>query len=577
MCGIVGLIDKKGDAGNEWREEIVKKMLDLIGHRGGDATGIITYKNATIGHTRLSIVDVTHHGDQPFSNNDGILSYNGEIYNHEILRSRYCSGRKLMSSSDTATLFELLQIQPIEMVLRVINGMYAFSFLDIKKQSLFLVLDKMAIKPLYYVDTPEYLAWASEIKAFKALPGFIFTINDELLFEHLTFRYIAGAKTLFRNIYKLGSGEYLEYFLTSNTNHKRKYFELKKNSHGGQNLEDILTESIKSHLMSDVPVGVQLSGGIDSSLVSYIAHKNSSQAIHSFSIGLKDNKWNEFEYSDAVAKKLGTVHHKLVFTKEDFISNLEKITYHLDEPIVHPNTIPMYLLAKFARQYTKVLLTGEGADEVFLGYKRYLQVGVANTDELLFSNAFSSPEITSSILRNANHSLFEREKIIQETNNLSQQDKLSFYDMFTYLPHVLLRQDKAGMAANVENRVPFLYEPVVQAGYNLDLKNGEMGGKTPLKKMALKYFPHDFVIRQKCGFGLPISEWLKDEDCLLPHLQTLKNSQLISEYFRGEAVEKLIYEHLNGVNDHSAILFSLIGLDVWYNTFVNEKHIEIKV
>lgn len=567
MCGIIGLINKKGGDSNEERDKIAQKMLDLVSHRGGDATGIITYKNVTIGHTRLSIVDMTHYGDQPFSNDDGILSYNGEIYNHEAIRSRYCSDRKIMSSSDTATLFELLQIQSIETVLRVIQGMYAFSFLDVKKQSLFLALDRMAIKPLYYVDTPEYFAWASEIKAFRALPGFIFTINDESLFEHLTFRYIAGAKTLFRNIYKLGSGEYLEYSLISNTKHKRKYFELKKDSHDSQNLEDILTESIKSHLMSDIPIGVQLSGGIDSSMVGYIAQKNSTRAVYSFSIGLRDDKWNEFEYSDVVAKDIGTVHHKLVFTKEDFINNLEKITYHLDEPIVHPNTIPMYLLAKFARQYTKVLLTGEGADEVFLGYKRYLQGGITNDDELLFSNAFSSPEITLSILKNADHSLPERKKIIQETSNLSHQDKLSFYDISTYLPHVLLRQDKAGMAANVENRVPFLYEPVVQVGYNLDLKIGEMGGKTALKKIALKYYPHDFVVRQKCGFGLPISEWLKDEDCLRPRLQALKNSQLTYEYFRREVIDKLIYEHLNGIDDHSAILFSLVGLDVWYDIF----------
>lgn len=571
MCGIVGLIDKKDNASNKWRERIVQKMLDLVDHRGGDATGIATHKNTTIGHTRLSVVDVTHNADQPFSNSDGILSYNGEIYNHDILRSQYCPDRKIISSSDTATLFELLQIQPIETVLRAINGMYAFSFLDIRKQSLFLVLDKMAIKPLYYVDTPEYFAWASEIKAFRAIPDFTFTINDESLFEHLTFRYIAGAKTLYKNIYKLKSGEYLEYSLASHTNDKKKYFELKKDNHGSQKLEDILTESIKSHLMSDVLVGVQLSGGIDSSIVSYIAKKNSARAIYSFSIGLKDDRWNEFKYSDAVAKELGTIHHKLVFTKEDFISNLEKIAYHLDEPIVHPNTIPIYLLAKFARKYTKVLLTGEGADEVFLGYKRYLQGGITDTNKLLFSNAFSSPETTSSILKNTNHSLSEREKIIKETDGLSQQDKLSFYDMFTYLPHVLLRQDKAGMAVNVENRVPFLYESVVQAGYNLDLKIGEMGGKTPLKKMALKYFPYDFVMRRKCGFGLPISEWLKDEDCLLPRLQALKSSQLISEYFKKEAINELIYEHLNGINDHSAILFSLIGLNVWYDIFCKNQ------
>jgi len=227
----------------------------------------------------------------------------------------------------------------------------------------------------------------------------------------------------------------------------------------------------------------------------------------------------------------------------------------------------MYLLAKFARQYTKVLLTGEGADEVFLGYKRYLKKSITSDDDLLFSNSFSTVDTVSGIIKNARCSLSEREKFIKEVVGLDYQDKLSFYDMFTYLPHVLLRQDKAGMAANIENRVPFLYESVVQAGYNLDLKIGKLGGKTPIKKIAMKYFSRDFVMREKCGFGLPISEWLKDESGLLPHLQALKNSRFISEYFKEKAIDKLICEHLNAIDDHSAVLFSLIGLDVWYNIF----------
>lgn len=567
MCGIVGLIDKKDKIGDKRREEVVRIMLDFISHRGGDSMGIVSHKNTTIGHTRLSIVDITHQADQPFVNDIGILSYNGEIYNHQSLRNRYCDRRKIESTSDTATLFELLQLSSIDSVLRMVNGMYAFSFLDIKKETLFLALDKIAIKPLYYVETPEYFAWASEIKAFKALPGFVFTMNSEVLFEHLVFRYVSGAQTLFRDIYKIQAGEFLEYSLDSNMYSKNKYFDLKKSSPGRYDIETILTESIKVHLMGDVPVGVQLSGGIDSSLVSYIAQKNSANIMFSFSIGLKDSGWNEFEYSDAVAAKLGTIHQKILFTKEDFVKNLEKITYHLDEPITHPNTIPIYLLAKFARRYTKVLLTGEGADEVFLGYRRYLKKSTFMDDKLLLSNSFSTPEIVLSVLKKTDYSLSEREKLIQKTNNLSYQDKLSFYDIFTYLPNVLIRQDKACMAANIENRVPFLYESVVQAGFNLDLKIGEMEGKTYIKKIASKYYPHDFVTRQKCGFGLPVSEWIRDKDCLLPYLQALRSSQFVSEYFNEEVIDVLINSHLNGTKDYSAILFSLIGLYVWYNVF----------
>ncbi len=567
MCGIVGFIDKKSNTDVKRREKIVREMLDLISHRGGDATGVVTYDNITIGHTRLAIVDVTHNADQPYESEEYILSYNGEIYNHDVLRNQYCVDRKIQSPSDTATLFALLHTLPIEDILRMIDGMYAFSVLDVKNRAVFLALDKMAIKPLYYVDTSEYFAWASEIKAFKALPGFVFRMNRDVLFEHMVFRYIFGKPTLLENVFKIPSGTYLNYSLDSGTFFAKKYFELTKGDSSNENTEEVLRESVKGSLMSDEPVGVQLSGGIDSSLVSYFAQKISSNPIHSFSIGLRNDEWNEFEYSDAISQELGTIHHKILFTKEDFVNFFEKITYHLDEPIVHSNTVPMYLLAKHARQYTKVLITGEGADEVFLGYRRYLKKDIICDEELLYSNAFSSPDTVLSVLKNKSQLLSERKLLVQKVSDLDWQDKLSHYDMLTYLPHVLLRQDKAGMAANVENRVPFLANSMVEVGYNSSLKIGEFGGKTPLKRLALKYFPQDFVLRKKCGFGLPISDWLKDDNCLLPHLNALKRSQLISEHFNEENINKMIGEHLDGVNDHSIMLFSLVGLDTWHRIF----------
>ena len=374
MCGIAGLIDKKNNLDLKSRENIVKKMLQIMEHRGGDAVGIESKSSVTIGHTRLSIVDITSQANQPIFNTDSMLSFNGEIYNHQELRKKYLNKAKISSHSDTATLFALLTKSPIKNVLENIQGMFAFSYADIRKNILYLALDRYAIKPLYYIDTPDYFAWSSEIKAFKVLPKFKFQIQEKHLYEYLTFRYVGGENTLFRNVYKMQPGEYLTYLLDKKSFKNSKYHNLINIKNTKRFSEKMLENSVKDHLMGDVVAGIQLSGGVDSSVVALFAQKHSKKRMHTFSIGLKDNKWNEFYYSDQVAKILKTDHHKIIFSKKDFTDLLPKITYHLDEPIVHPNTVPMYLLAKTARKFTKVLLTGEGADEVFYGYNRYLNL-----------------------------------------------------------------------------------------------------------------------------------------------------------------------------------------------------------
>ena len=571
MCGVVGFIDKKNKLDKNEREILVKKMLGLIKHRGGDAMGVISNNNITIGHTRLSIVDTSSRANQPFTDNNSVLSFNGEIYNHEKLKKIYCVKKKITSSSDTATLFELLKLLPIRKVLELINGMYAFSFLDIKRQSLVLALDRVAIKPLYYIDSPEYFAWASEIKAFNVLPNFNFQFRDECLGEYLTFRYIAGEKTLFKNIYKILSGEYMTYSLKNNSFEKEKYHWLNKTD-TKTSLKKVIRESVYDHLMSDAPIGIQLSGGVDSSLVAFFAQAFSRDKLHSFSIGLKDRHWNEFYYSDMVAKIVGTIHHKVFFSKSDFVRLIPKLTYHLDEPIIHPNSIPMYILAKRARKYTKVLLTGEGADELFYGYNRYFSNNLKDNADILLSNSFNKPEIISKIIKNDSCIISAyRKTILGRTKELDKIDRVIFYDIYTYLPHVLLRQDKAGMAANIENRTPFLYEPVVASAFNLKIKSGRLGGKTPIKKIALKYFSANLVLRKKCGFGLPITEWLRDKKGLLPFLELLIKHPLINKYFVKKEILKLVKEHATGFNDHSSILFSMISLIVWYDIFIKES------
>ena len=565
MCGIAGFIDKKKTITQKERERVVKKMLHLMRHRGGDAYGIKSTENITIGHTRLSIVDLSTLGDQPFSDEyqNSTLSFNGEIYNHRALRKKYLSYTKISSRSDTATLFALLKKFPIKSVLEKIQGMFAFSFLDGRKDELILVLDRFAIKPLYYIDTPKYFAWASEVKAFEALPKFNFRINKSGLGEYLVFRHMAGSDTLFKNIHKLQAGEYLTYHLKNNVSKIQNYYQLRKSKNTPLSFENVISSSVKDHLMGDITAGVQLSGGVDSTLVAFFAQKFSKKKLHTFSIGLRDNNWNEFHYSDIVAKKLGTEHHKIIFSKKSFAHLLPKVIYHLDDPLAHPNTVPMYILAKEARKYTKVLLTGEGADEVFYGYNRYFQ----KSKKVLVSNAFNDPQFISKIFK-GEISFTNRKRILLSARKFNKEDKISFYDIYTYLPHVLLRQDKAGMAANIENRVPFLYTPVVEKGFNSKTKIGRLGGKTQIKEVALKYFSEAFVLREKCGFGLPISDWLRDGNVLSPHLSDLVKHPVIKKYFITGAIKQLIREHLSREKDNSSILFTLICLSIWYDVFI---------
>lgn len=565
MCGIAGFIDKRKTTTQKEREYVVKKMLQLIKHRGGDAYGIKSVESVTIGHTRLSIVDLSSRANQPFSDEsqNSILSFNGEIYNHKELREEYLKNVKINSGSDTATLFELLKKFSLESVLKKIHGMFAFCFLNKNRSDLILVLDRFAIKPLYYIDTPKYFAWASEVKAFKALPKFNFQMNKSGLGEYLVFRHVVGSDTLFKNIHKLQAGEYLTYHLKNNVSKIRKYYQLRKSKNTLLSFENVISSSVRDHLMGDTTAGVQLSGGVDSTLVGFFAQKFSKKKLHTFSIGLRDSNWNEFHYSDIVAKKLGTKHHKIIFSKKSFAHLLPKVIYHLDEPLVHPNTVPMYILAKEARKYTKVLLTGEGADEVFYGYNRYFQ----KSKKVLVSNAFNDLQFISKIFK-GEITVTNRKRILLTARKFNIEDKISFYDIYTYLPHVLLRQDKAGMAANIENRVPFLYTPVVEKGFNSKIKIGKLGGKTQIKEVALKYFSGPLVLRKKCGFGLPISDWLRDGNVLLPYLSDLVKHPVIKKYFITGTIKQLIRKHLDKEKDNSSILFTLICLSIWYDVFI---------
>jgi len=566
MCGIVGFIDKTKIVGN--KSDVITRMSESIRHRGGDASGVFTNDNVAIAHTRLAILDLSDLANQPMQNKHSVLAYNGEIYNHSEIRDKKLGDVEITSYSDTATLFGLLNKYSLDGVLQDIQGMYSFSYYDQNKEEVNLCVDKFGIKPLYYVDTPDWFAWSSEAKAFKELPGFKLELNESRIGEYMQFRYALGKETLYKNVFRVMPGECVNYKIKGGLVSSKSNFSLLKTGSHDEDLDTLVRIGVRKHLMGDVKVGVQLSGGIDSSLIGLIAQEESVDQIHTFSIGLKDDEWNEFKYSDYVADKIKSKHHKIIFTPADFVDNLRSVIYHLDEPLVHPNTVPMYLLAKEARNDVKVLLTGEGADEVFCGYGRYESLSEDTNPDRLIS-ILNTDELTT-LLKNTPITSCERSEI-GKTLRGNIVSRMSTLDIRSYLPHVLMRQDKAGMMANVENRVPFLYEPIVQHGYNLDSneKVGERGTKTPLKNIALKYFPKDFVLREKCGFGLPISTWLKDKKIMKPFLNSLLESKIMCTYFNMDEVNRLINEHLANGKDNSAILFALISLDIWNDIFIN--------
>lgn len=574
MCGIIGFIDKKNILSVKERKQIGRKMLQKIEYRGRDSSGLYCINNIVIGHNRLAIIDTSKKASQPFFNKKKtfVMSYNGEIFNHIELR-KIIKDKKYQSTSDTETLvhtYEEFGNKSFELL----RGMFATSFYNIKDDNVTLAMDQFGIKPLYYLDTPDWFAWSSEAKIFSLLPNFEISVNEDCFLEHGIFRNIANSETIFKGIKKLLPGEILTYS-TQQDMIKISTYKIKKQPI--KNIDKLLHESVYEHLLSDVPIGLQLSGGVDSSLISILASKQLNQKnVHSFSIGLLDSNWNEFKYSHLISSLIKTRHHKIIFTQREFCKLLPIATYHLDEPVSYPNTIPIMILAKKARKYVKVLLSGEGADEIFGGYLRYRRLikQKITSNNLLFSNSFCTPKQIRSVINiSKKKNLSERKLLVKKLNKYTSAYKLSIYDTKTFLPSLLLRQDKMGMASNLENRFPFLDSRLVASALSLADKDKVTSVETKvlLKKIANKYLPREIVYRKKCGFGLPISDWLKDQNGFGKYLTLFTNPKIKRHYLNYKHISKLITEHLTEKKNNSEILWILINLEIWAKIFIDKE------
>lgn len=638
MCGITGYINT--DFRPVRNTDRILKMLKVQKHRGPDDSGIRLFSllsassaevscltpesidadfEGVLGFNRLSILDLSMNGHQPMLNPDNnvIIALNGEIYNAFDFRNELQNwGYKFRSATDTEIVLALYLRHGFEGMLERLNGMFALIVIDLRSRELYIARDRFGIKPLYYIMNDRVLAFSSELKSFAFLEDFEFTLNTAKLDEYLLFRNNLSG-TLFEGLESLEPGHYLNY-RSGKELIKCRYYDVNDYSRSkrsgtldsfGTEVREWLDKSVRSQLVSDVKLGCQLSGGIDSSLVTWLANTNAKNgSFESVSIVFKNKLFSEESYIDRVTETLGIKSHKFLLDNEYYLDNLGKATWHLESPLNHPNTVAVYKLSQRAKDYVTVLLSGEGADEVFGGYKRFYDIQypfsvnrlltelnrnlnnpsevfryfLDNRQRAIMSNAYMTPFLAGRLMRN-----FSRDRAISDRlalyNTLSGSgfDKQIKYEMKTFLPDLLIRQDKMSMAHSIENRVPFLDNEVVNGAFSIPeqflmLRDSSIGKNTEkylLKKMTAAVFGEDFAFRKKMGFGIPVKEFFSDEkfreymnDQVLPGIRHrgLFSYKLVSGWF--ENIKTLKYTEMEA-------LWIVISFEIWAAIYLDKCYV----
>jgi asparagine synthase (glutamine-hydrolysing) len=598
-------------------------MTDMMSYRGPDERGIHISGNIGLGHRRLSIIDLAS-GQQPMVDTARakVISYNGEIYNYRSIRDSALTSKDVAwhTSSDTEVLLQLADLDNFKW-LESLNGMFAFAVWEDKAKRLLLARDRLGVKPLYYVDLGFSLAFASEIKPLLVFPGVQRKINEKKIAEYLAFRNIAGEETFFQGIRQLLPGHVMilepdsyrpriEKFWREGIDCTASTYANSDKAYEEQFM-DIFGDAVKSRLVSDVPVGTFNSGGVDSSLVTAVVRSFKADELHTFSVGFEESSHDESRYASIVSKRYNTNHHALVINQEDYSRELYKTVWHLEEPINHPHTVQIMLLSKLAREFVTVVLTGEGADEVFGGYPRYKVVklgelmklapafaakGLANimkhiggrkiiklarslgkdeTEQAVINSMFVP---TCDVRKVSPQGIdFQSRRDIYHNRFINTGDSINtllYYDQKTYLPSLLTRLDRASMAASIEARVPFLDYRLVEWSYKLNsnLKIKNLVTKWVVKKAAEQWLPQEIIHRKKFGFDVPVGQWLRNKKALGAHLDLLRDITFRQRgYFDDKMVFVLIDEHLRGDSDHTEILWGLLGFEIWCRLFIDSK------
>ena len=628
MCGICGIFFVDRD----WRVsgETLAKMQSRIVHRGPDDGGCFLEENVGLAMRRLSIIDVKT-GHQPISNENGDIwiVFNGEIYNHAVLRSKLeAKGHRYRSCSDTETIVHAYEEYGRGCV-NHLRGMFAFVIWDRRRRVLFAARDRLGIKPFYYRWDSRAFLFGSEIKAILAYPGIDKEFNRGTLAEYLAFGYISGENTMYAGIQKLMPGHTLE-ITESGQLDLARYWDLEVTPEVEDHPRDYyvktyreqLEGAVESHLMSDVPLGVFLSGGLDSSAVAALAAKIRGDQIKTFAVGYGsrgrgEEAFSELAHARRVAQHIRSDHYEVLLSREEFFENLPRLIWHEDEPIVWPSSVALFSVARLAREHVKVVLTGEGSDETLAGYTRYAwTLHNARIDSVYRSitsggmrgavrNLLASIPMSARLWRKVEHtflvrdgsswpsfycdnffsafSLKEQQELCTpetlaiagnayagsiEAWDRSEGDllhRLLYADMHSYLVELLMKQDQMSMAASIESRVPFLDHELVEFTASIPARYSIQGmaGKFVLKQAVEDLLPRSIIYRKKMGFPTPWEYWAAgpqrdDLESLLLAPRTLDRG-----LFRAEAVRRLLAEHRSKVRDHGNRIWRLLNLELW--------------
>ena len=617
MCGLAGLAFSDFDP--HLARLHVEDGLSLLGHRGPDDQGVLALDGVVLGHTRLAIIDING-GHQPLTVLDGRYSivFNGEIYNYlEIKKTLRDLGHSFSTDSDTEVLLVAF-CQWKEKLLDFIKGMFAFAIWDRDEKSLFIARDHFGKKPFFYFEGGNKFFFGSEIKSVLASSKHNKSINRGALSNYLLYRYVPSPDTLFEGVYKLPAGSF-GYWKNGKLDIQSYYSPPDKNAFNNDFIDiknptnrfwDLLSSSVEKRMVGEVPFGAFLSGGIDSSAVVALMARNSSMPINTFSVGFEEGRFSELSYARVIAKKFKTNHHELVVNPMSIIENLTKVTKFRDAPISEPSDIPIYLLALEAGKSVKMILTGEGADEVLAGYPKHQFEAYSNIFSKngfhqlslflrLFSKflpykyhrldtaintlsnkqdyirmprwfgAFSSDSIKE-LFNQCNQEPIRNSPPFDFDSDASGLRKSLYFDQTSWLPDNLLeRGDRMTMAASIEARMPFLDVDLIHYVSSLPdnwrLRGGS--GKYILREAMKKVLPSNIINRPKVGFKIPVNEWFRSslKDYLLDLIKS--NDSICSNHFNQKVIDKILDEHLSGKKNHEKIIWTLISLEIWKNSF----------
>ena len=634
MCGIAGIVAADGLGPDEVAR--LPQMRDVIAHRGPDDAGLYVDQHAGLAHRRLSIVDLAA-GHQPLANEDDSIwiVFNGEVYNHTQLRGELsAAGHQYRSRCDTETIVHAYE-QWGDACVERFRGMFAFAVWDRSKRRLLLARDRLGIKPLYWALAGSRLVFGSEIKSILASGLVKAEANESAIPELLSTRYLSGTESMFRGVHRLLPGHVLVFENGAVTT--RQWWDVPVGASSGATLSDAdavsefrvrLEDAVRSRLMADVPLGMFLSGGLDSSAIAALMAGMIDRPLQTFSVAFEDRAYSELEYARQVARAIGAEAHEVVIGADDFFGALPRLVWHEDEPIAHPSSVPLYFVSRLASDHVKVVLTGEGSDELLAGYGKYpralanwrggaawaltpepFRAYVANTvvprlpgrlgryaarsflamprtPEAMFFDNFAAiglrrqrtlldPAIraraTSDGAYGPSRACFDAPH-----GNSTVLDRLLYTDLKTYLVELLMKQDQMSMAASIESRVPLLDHPLVEfaAGLPPRMKLRGFTTKWILRQAVKSILPPAILTRRKMGFPVPFGIWARSTHAPMLRDVLLDRRTRERGIIDGRAVAALLDAHAAGRTNGADALWSLLNLELWYRTFIDGEGVQ---